>query len=140
MAAMLHLQAIRERLLLDPYIFDTIDDNIYPTHIIDVEDPVYPCITFYGSDGNRAIWSPQTTEILNLMFQFYSQESLEQCHLLYERYLAMLLDTGSKQMTGNSQVCFHELREIWSNTGVFDQATKVWVVSSRIIVRASLHG
>ena len=136
MPTLLHIARIRDVLLANTQIYNIVGDNFYPSHISDVSDPIYPNITAHQREGSNAAWAPGVWDPANVMLQFLTQQRLDQAHQMYQ--LANSLLHLKKTELSNAEICFHEIREVWMDSGTFDQTQRAWIVSARYLIRASV--
>lgn len=138
MAALRILSALITRLRSIPGITALVDDRIYPRHLSEGAEPAYPCITLFQVDGSLAVWAPRTTDSQHFLIQIYSQVGPEECYALYELVTAALHE--QKTLTSTGAACFHQVREIWSNSGMWLADTNAWQLSMQYQARASITG
>ena len=110
--------------------------RIYPRHIVDVREPVFPCITLFMGDGNQAVWAPRTFNPAHMLVQFYSTRDVQDCFDMYE--LASPLLHGQKNALSTAELCVHEVREVWANSGLYVKESGTWQLSARYLFRASI--
>lgn len=142
MAGMRHLAAVRARLLSDAFIAARFrPDQIYQCHMADVQEADMPAITIFQKDGKQACatFAPRMWDPCHLVVQIYSQaaNALGELSDIYERVTVMLHEQCPS--VSNSGVTFHQIREIFANSGIYDRATNSWQLTCIYEVRAHLR-
>ena len=129
------MEAIRDRMLEIPGLVAIVGSNIAPSYIADVQDPTYPIVSFTQSGGNHSSATYNLIDPAQLTIQCSSVDGLEECLTMY----GLLKDALhlQKVAVSNTEVVFHEIREEWFNSGLYDAVVSAWVQSSRWIYRAS---
>jgi hypothetical protein len=145
--ALRHLAAIRTRLLTSPALVGIVattpaPDNlpaIYLGHIFDVPEAevAYPCVTLVMPDGNRATWAPRLWNPARVQIDCFSKNNQFEPSTMAE-LVEELLHTD-KTRTSTSEACFHEIREVFSNTAFWDRDTNAWRQTAIYLVRVSTH-
>ena len=133
---MRQMAAFRLRLTEDAALAVLVGDRVYPTHIVDVAEPVYPCITLFQAEGNQAVWLPRTFDFGVMLVQIYSKVDLQECYDIYELVTQLLHE--QKTAVSRAGACFHQIREIWSNSGLWIREDSVWQQSARYLFRVSV--
>lgn len=144
-SALRHLAAIRSRLLSSPALVTILAKTpapdslpaVYLAHIFDTQEPLYPCITLYQADGNRAVWAPKLWDAAQIQMDFFSKNNQFEPSTMAE-LVEDLLHTD-KTRTSSTEACFHEIREVFSNTAFWDGDTNAWRQTVRYLVRVSTH-
>ncbi|MGH2361089.1 MAG: hypothetical protein ACRDGM_11200 [bacterium] len=134
-----HVAAIRKRLINDPALLSLLqNDNrrVYVRSIRGVTDPKYPLITIWQRTGNQAVWSVKLFDPTHIIIQIYSQKDEDEAYRIQEQ-TRLLLHTQDLNVS-TTECCFHEIREDWSNSAIWDPDTAAWVVAMRYLVRASV--
>jgi hypothetical protein len=139
------IAAFRQRLVGDPsldplsaQLVAIVGDRVYPTFLVDVIQPVYPCITLFQSQAEQAVWAPRTFDYGVMQLQIWSKKDLQECWDAYELVTQLLHE--KKTLTSTSQLCVHQVREIWSDSGIWVAEDSVWRQSVRYQFRASVIG
>lgn len=132
MAAMRILAAVRQRLVNDPTIASFVGDRIFPRQIHDEFQPQFPCITIWLQSGNQGVWAPKVYDPGIVMCQIFSKHDLQQCLDIYDQ--VSLLLHNQQQFVSFSDFCCKQIRETWSNSGVFDDSANYWYVSARYLI------
>ena len=145
MAALRHIAAIRSRLLSSPALVAILATTpapdslpaIFLSSIFDVPDHevAYPCIALSQTDGPRATWAPKLLNGGRIQIDFFSKLNQFEPATMYELALALL--HTDKTRTSTSEACFHEIREVFSNTSYWDKDTNAWRQTAIYLVRVS---
>jgi len=146
-SALRHLAAIRTRLLSSPELVAILattpsPDNlpaIYLSHIFEVPDyeVAYPCITLTQADGGRATWAPQLWNPARVQIDYFSKTNQFEPAIMAE--LGEDLLHTDKTRTSTTEACFHEIREVFSNTSFWERDTNAWRQTVIYLVRVSTH-
>jgi hypothetical protein len=110
--------------------------RIYPRHLIDVRQPVYPCVTLYVERGRQGVWAPRIYDPGFMLVQFYSQDDQGETMEMYD--VASQLLHNQKTLLSTSDFCCHEVREVMADSGVWLEASSAWQVSARYLFRGSV--
>jgi hypothetical protein len=147
MAALRHLAAIRTRLLSSAALTAVLATTPAPDSLPAIylgnpfEVPTfevhYPCITIEQPDGERAVWAPKLWNPARVQLDFYSKTDQFQPATMAE-LVEDLLHSG-KTRTSTSEACFHEIREVFSNTAYWDGDTNAWRQTVIYLVRVSTN-
>lgn len=131
-----HIGKIRTRLLGNSVV-QAHNCSVTHAHLADLENPVYPVITLNDYDGGHSTWDRKTLDPGNMMIQIASQNDMEDCHDLYEAMIDAL-HLRRREMTESGVIQFHDIREIWHNSGLWDPLLEAWVLSSRFLIRVTV--
>lgn len=139
MAGFRYLAAIRTHLLSDPAIASAVASRIYPMHLSSFAEPEYPCVTLWQKQGalSAVTFCPRMWNPAQVIIQVYSQKDIQEVFDISERITVMLHEKN--QSISNGEVCFHEAKEIWANSGIYDKNTNAWQLSLLYRIRASLR-
>jgi hypothetical protein len=143
--ALRHMAAIRSRLLSSPALVAILARTpapdslpaIYLSNIFETQEPVYPCITLCQSDGSRAVWAPKLWDPSQIQIDYFSRKDQFEPATMSE--LAEDLLHNDKTRTSTAEACFHEIREVFSNTAFWDGDTNSWRQTTRYLIRVSTH-
>ena len=141
---MRQVAAFRQRLVGDPnldplsaQLAAIVDDRVYPVYLVDVIEPVYPCITLYQTENRTPVWAPRTFDPGVMQLQIYSKRDQQECWDIYELVTQLLHDQKTRVSTG--EICFHEIRETFSDTGIWIAIDSVWQLTVKYLFRASVR-
>lgn len=129
------IAAFRTRILAIDGVDDLVADRVYPAHLADVAQPVYPCVTLFHLRGRQGVWMPRIGDPAAMLVQAWSKVDEQEVLGLYD-----LISTGlhnQKTLTSTSDVCFHEVRELNSQGPTWIREDSVWLVSAWYHYRAS---
>jgi hypothetical protein len=131
------IAAFRQRLVGDPNLdplsaalVAIVGERVGPSFAVDENDqPVYPCITLYQTEGKQALWAPRTFDPSVMQLQIYSKSSQQECWDCYE--LCTKLLHNQHTLTSSSGLCLHQIVEIFSNSGLWIPEDSVWQLTVR---------
>lgn len=129
MAGYRYLAAIRSRLLSSPELVAFVGSRVYHGHIFDIAEPVYPLVTFMTSGAEEVVWAPNTINDGILLVQCYTKTNLEDAQAI-ETLVSRMLHT-EKNRTSAADACFHGIRKVWGNSGLWNKETSSWQISAR---------
>jgi hypothetical protein len=73
-----------------------------------------------------------------MQLQIWSKKDLQECWDAYELVTQLLHE--KKTLTSTPHLCVHQVREIWSDSGIWVAEDSVWRQSVRYQFRASVIG
>ena len=124
---------MRQRLLSSPEL-SVYTTDIYISHIYDVDEPVYPCITLRNTRGVLSTRVPRFLDPGEVEVAIHSQHSLQQA-LEIEEWCERLLHEQKTHVSTN-QCCFVEIRKSTDAVWIFEHKSAAWQVNTRYQIRA----
>lgn len=129
------LNAFRTRLVgdtaLQTYVgvdTATTSARVYPMDLIDVDQPVYPCITLVFDRSRLGVWVPRTIDPGFMTAEFYSKIDQRQSYEMYEIASRLLHD--QKTALSTSGFCCHFVQEVAFQRARFQDSRSVWRVAA----------
>jgi hypothetical protein len=143
-SALRHLAAIRSRLLSSPELAilarTPAPDSLPAIYLATFLTRRKPRLSVHypvSADGNRAVWAPKLWDAAQIQIDFFSKNNQFEPATMAE-LVEDLLHTD-KTRTSTAEACFHEIREVFSNTAFWDGDTNAWRQTVRYLVRVSTH-
>jgi len=141
MAALRHIAAIRSRLLqsesLVPIVAFTPDNvpAIYASHVWDIKEPAFPCVTIYQAEANLGVWAPRVIDSGRIQIDCYSKLNSRQSNEMEEMVEAMLHTQNIYLNAQNPNAAFAECRKINWGMSMFESDTHAWRTTAMYLIR-----